>query len=410
PSRVDARTIEAPEAWVQSACALCSTGCAVDIGVKNGRIVGVRGRAVDRVNRGRLGPKGLHVWAANESPDRLTRPLVRKEGRLEPTSWEEAMSLVVRRARECVDLYGPGSVGFYTSGQLMLEEYYTQAIIARAGLRTNHLDSNTRLCTSTAATALIESFGTDGDPGSYADYDVTDALFLVGHNMAETQTVLWARVLDRLAGPERPRIVVVDPRLTPTAREADVHLAPRVGTNLALLNGLLRSLLRAGHVDREFIEAHTIGIESLERAVADYTPERVDRITGVKPRSLGAAAEILGSSKTLVSSCLQGVYQSMQATAAAVQVNNLHLIRGLIGRPGCTVFQMNGQPTAQNTRECGANGELAAFLNWDNPAHVACLAKHWNVAPERFPHYGPPTHVMQMMQYAEEGSLRFLWI
>ena len=410
PVRVDERSLADVERWVPSVCVLCSTGCGIDVGVAGGRIVGVRGRANDRVNHGRLGPKGMHGWEANQSGDRLTMPLVRRDGRLVPATWDEAMDLIVSRSKADIERYGPGSHGFYNSGQLFLEEYYTLSIIADAGIGTAHLDGNTRLCTATAAVSLIESFGTDGAPGSYADYDLTDALFMVGHNMASTQTVLWARVLDRLGGPNPPKLVVVDPRQTQAARRADVHLAPRPGTNLPLLNGLLRILITNGWVDSDFIRDHTVDFETLVTATEPWTPDRVESVCRVPAAKLEAAAEILGTTPTLVSSCLQGVYQSLQATASAVQVNNLHLIRGLIGKPGSTVFQMNGQPTAQNTRECGANGEFIAFRNWHNPEHVAQTAKVWNVEPSKLPTWTPPTHAMQIFHLAETGSIRLLWI
>jgi anaerobic selenocysteine-containing dehydrogenase len=410
PVRVDQRTDRPPERWVQSVCVLCSTGCGIDVGVAGGQIVGVRGRATDRVNHGRLGPKGLHGWEANHSADRLTRPLIREEGALREASWDEAMSRIVERSKHDLAEYGPGSHGFYNSGQLFLEEYYTLATISDAGIGTNHLDGNTRLCTSTASIALIESFGTDGQPGSYADFDLTDAVFLVGHNMASTQTVLWSRVLDRLEGPRPPRLVVVDPRPTQAAHRADVHLAPRPGTNLPLLNGLLRILIEKGWIDSDFIRDHTVDFEQLVETTAPWTPGAVATVTNVPADRLEAAAEVLGTTPTLVSTCLQGVYQSLQATASAVQVNNLHIIRGLIGKPGSTVFQMNGQPTAQNTRECGANGEFVAFRNWQNPDHVAEQARIWNVEPSTLPTWTPPTHAMQIFQFAEAGSIRFLWI
>jgi ferredoxin-nitrate reductase len=410
PTRVDEATVDRPDHWVQSACVLCSVGCALDIGVKANRIVGVRGRAVDRANRGRLGPKGLHGWQANHHPDRLTRPLVRRNGRLIPVSWDEAMDLVVARSRAVKAEHGGGGIGIYNSGQLFLEEYYTLSLIGDAGLGTPHMDGSTRLCTATAALALIESFGSDGNPGSYRDLDVTDAILHIGHNVAETQTVLWSRILDRRRGPRPPVLLVIDPRRTITAAEADVHLAPRLGTNLPLLNGLLHLVIANGRLDRSFIDAHTVGFEALQDVVAKWTPDRVAEITGIATRQLHEAAAILGHVDTLVSTVLQGVYQSMQATATAVQVNNLHLIRGLIGKPGATVFQMNGQPTAQNTRECGANGELVALRNWRNPAHVAELARAWNVDPRTLPTWGPPTHAMQIFRYAEEGSIRLLWV
>jgi anaerobic selenocysteine-containing dehydrogenase len=410
PARLDELTPEQPDRWVQSVCVLCSTGCGIDIGVRDGRIVGVRGREIDRVNLGRLGPKGLHGWEANASPDRLTSPLIRRGRRLEPATWEEAMALVARRSRETIDRYTPGAVGFYNTGQLTLEEYYTLSIIGDAGVGTPHMDGNTRLCTATAAMALIESFGADGDPGSYTDFDTTEAIFHVGHNAPVTQTVLWMRILDRRRGPRPPALVVADPRRTPAAEEADVHLAPRLGTNVALMNGLLKLIVDAGHVDHDFVARHTVGFESLCATIASWTAERTESITGVPAARLREAADVLGRAPTLVSTVLQGVYQSMQATAAAVQVNNLHLIRGLIGKPGATVFQMNGQPSAQNTRECGANGELVAFRNWANPEHVKELADYWNVEVTRIPHHQPPTHAMKIFRHAEEGSLRFLWI
>ena len=410
PNRVDQRTGTEADQWIQSTCVLCSTGCAVDIGVKEGRIVGVRGREGDRVNRGRLGPKGLHGWEANGHEDRLKRPLIREQGRLREAPWDEAMDLLVRKVKETKEKYTPGAIGFYNSGQLLLEEYYALAMIGDVGVGTPHMDGNTRLCTATAAMALIESFGTDGDPGSYTDFDLTDTIFLFGHNMAETQTVLWMRVLDRLSGPRRPKLLVIDPRRTATAREADIHLSPRVGTNLPLISGLLHLVIKEGKLDREFIRDHTVGFDSLETAVQTWTPHRVSQLTGLPVKQLEAAADLLGNTPTLVSTCLQGVYQSLQATASAVQVNNLHLIRGLIGKPGSTVFQMNGQPSAQNTRECGANGEMVAFRNWQNEEHIKEQARLWNVHPEQIPHATPPTHAMQIFRYAEMGSIRFLWI
>lgn len=403
-------TEEDVERWVPSASVLHSNGDAMDIAVRHGRIVGVRGRATDRVNRGRLGPKDLYGWQANGSPDRLTRPLVRENGRLVPCDWDTAMGRIAARTRYLLDERGPGSIGFYTTGQLFLEEYYTLAVLARAGIGTNHLDGNTRLCTATAAEALKESFGCDGQPGSYEDIDHCDALALFGHNMAETQTVLWARVLDRLGGGDPPALVCVDPRTTPVARQATVHLAPRPGTNVALLNALLHEIIRTGNVDRAYVDAHTVGFEELARTVEPCTPRWASRICDVPAPGIERAAEIIGGAERLTSTVLQGFYQSHQATAAAVQVNNLHLIRGMLGRPGRGVLQMNGQPSAENARECGADGDLPGFRNWQNDSHVAELAELWNVPPERIPHYAPPTHAMQMFRYAEQGTLRMLWI
>ncbi len=398
------------ERWVQSASLLHSNGDAMDIAVKDGTIVGVRGRCEDRVNRGRLDPKDLFGWQANNSPDRLRRPLVRTDGVLVETDWDTAMSLVVARTKDLLAERGPGALGFYTTGQLFLEEYYTLATIVRGGLSCNHLDGNTRLCTATAGEALKESFGSDGQPGSYDDIDSADTIALWGHNVAETQAVLWMRILDRLGGSRPPRLLVVDPRRTPVSKEATVHLRPLPGTNVALFNALLQQLIAHDLVDHHFIETRTVGYADLEEAVRPYTPEVAEQICDVPARDVERAARLLGESERLLSTVLQGVYQSHQATLAAMQVNNMHLVRGMLGKPGCGILQMNGQPTAENTRETGANGDLPGFRNWANDDHVADLARVWNLEPSAIPHAGPPTHAMQIFRYVEQGSIRFLWV
>ena len=410
PVRLDERKSEEPDEWVQSACVLCSNGCGMDIGVKDGQIVGVRGRVQDRVNHGRLGPKGLNGWEANNSKDRLTKPLIKRNGKLEETSWDTAMNLLVKVSKDIIEKHTSLGIGFYTSGQLFLEEYYTLAVIGKAGLGTPHMDGNTRLCTATAAAALKETFGSDGQPGSYTDIDTTDVIFHFGHNIASQQTVLWMRILDRLAGDNPPKIIVVDPRNTFTAEKATVHLAPKPGTNIPLMNGLLNLIIEAGKINKRYIQAHTVGFDKLKEIVSKWPPERVQKITGVPAEKLREAAQILGDAKSLVSTVLQGVFQSMQATAAAIQVNNLHLIRGLLARDGCGIYQMNGQPTAQNTRETGADGDLPGFRNWGNKEHVQQLADLWNVDLDKIPHWSPPTHAMQIWRFAETGTIKLLWI
>lgn len=415
PTRVDTfladgLTKDDVDRWVQSATILHSNGDGLDIAVKDGRMVGVRGRAVDRVNHGRLDPKDLFGWQANHSADRLTTPLIRRGGKLVETDWGTAMDAVAGRTKQLLDERGPSSVGFYTTGQLFLEEYYTLALIGHGGIGTNHMDGNTRLCTATAAAALKQSFGCDGQPGSYTDIDHADVIALYGHNMAETQTVTWTRILDRLAGPNPPAVICVDPRRTPVARAATMHLAPRPGTNVVLMNGLLHEILRRGWIDEKYIEDHTVGFDELRTQLDDYPLEKAAEICDVPIEDLREAARLLGTAERLLSTVLQGFYQSHQATAAAVQVNNIHLVRGMLGRPGCGVLQMNGQPTAQNTRECGADGDLPAFRNWANESHVEDLARVWNIDPMRIPHYTAPTHLMQMMRYVEDGSIRFLYV
>ncbi|KAB5576489.1 hypothetical protein GE09DRAFT_1170103 [Coniochaeta sp. 2T2.1] len=362
PTRVDKACDEEPDNWVQSACVLCSNGCGLDIGVKNGKIVGVRGRATDRVNKGR--------WRAVHREDRLMHPLIRKNGKLERASWDEAMDLIVAKTKHLQEELTNHSIAFYTTGQLFLEEYYALAMVGKAGLHTLHMDGNTRLCTATAATAMRESFGSDGQPGSYRDIDYTECIFMVGHNMAATQTVLWSRILDRLEGPFPPNLTVVDPRLSESARKATLHLAPKVGTNLALLNGIQHLMFKNGWTDTDFLSRHVIGLEDLKATVAEYDPQTVSNITGIPIPDLEEAARLLGTG----------------------------------------ILQMNGQPTAQNNREAGCDGEYPGFRNHQNPAHMAELARLWNIDPIQVPHWNEPTHIMNLLNYMEAGSVKMFWI
>jgi anaerobic selenocysteine-containing dehydrogenase len=395
PERVDEFLVDGVaasevERWVRGACLLCSNGCGLEIAVRDGRMVGVRGRAEDRVNHGRLGPKGLYGWQG-EQHERLTTPLIRQSGRLVETDWETAMSEVVARSRALLNAKGALSHGFFTCGQLMTEEYYTLAVIGKGGLGTPHMDGNTRWCTATASAAFQESFGCDGQPGSYTDIDSCDALFLFGHNVAETQTVLWARMLDRLDGADPPRLVCVDPRRTNVAERATVHLPIRNGTNMALMNALVHEQIARGYLDEDYVDAHTIGFDEIEALTRDATPQWAAEACGVPAEDIRAAAEIFGTSERVVSTCSMGFYQSHQATAASCQVNNLLLLRGMLGRPGAGILQMNGQPSAENNREAGCGPALPGFRNWENPEHVRELAELWNVDPIVIPHWAPPT-------------------
>lgn len=257
---------------------------------------------------------------------------------------------------------------------------------------------------------MRESFGADGQPGSYTDVDYTDCLFIVGHNVASTQTVLWSRMLDRLDGPNPPKLVVVDPRVSYTAERATVHLAPKIGTNLALLNGIEHLLFKNDWVNEEYIAKHVVGVEALREVVEKYTPSYVEDITGVPASQLEEAAMIIGTSKSLLSTALQGVYQSNQATASACQINNINLLRGFIGKPGSGVLQMNGQPTAQNNRETGCDGEFPGFRNFQNPSHMQEIADIWNIDYFKMPHWSQPTHIENMLTYIAKGSIEMLWV
>ncbi|MBX6382778.1 MAG: molybdopterin-dependent oxidoreductase [Microbispora sp.] len=395
------------ERWVRAVSAAGAGGDALDLAVRGGRIVGVRGRAGDRVNHGRLDPREWHAWQPRAG--RLTRPLVRENGRLVETTWDVAMDRVVARSRQL--LARPGGwarLAFHTGTRLFLEEHYTLAVIGKAGIGTPHMDGDTRWGAAAAAAALAASFGADGQPGSYTDVDHCDALALWGHDCAASHPVLWERMLDRRLGSRPPAMIAVGPGGTAAAGEADVHLAVRPGTNVALLNGLLHELIAGGWHDAAYVAAHTVGFERLWRVVEAYPAKRAAEICGVPVSRIEQAAEILGAAERLVSTVSPHFLASNQATAAACQVNNVHLLRGMLGRPGAGLLQLGGPGC--DALVAGSAGDLPGLRNWADPGHVRELADLWNVDPAVIPHWGPATHATQILRYAEEGSIGLLWI
>ena len=399
-----------PNSWVHSACILCSNGCGIDIGVKNGAIVGVRGRVDHPVSFGHLGPKGEHGWVANASPRRGRTPMIRrsKSEPLRPVSWTQALDFFEERFRAAWSA-GHQNLAVYSSGQLLLEEFYTLAKIWRGGLGSSNIDGNTRLCTASAATALTATFGSDGPVASYADVDQAKLLVLYGHNVAETQTVLWERMLaaKRANG---ARIIVVDPRKTPTVRQgADLHLQIRVGTNAALMNGIIHLLIARGHVKRDFVAAHTVGFDSLASVAAEYPPERAAQICGISPADLETAAEWIGAAPQMVSTALMGFYQSVEATANSNLINAVHLLTGAIGKPGAGPLLMAGQPSAMNNRETGAGGSYPAYRNHHNERHMRELCDLWKLDFDTFRPENA-NDILLMMEKAERGEIEFLWV
>ena len=273
--------VEGPvERWVRSACVLCSHGCGLEIGVRDGRIVGVRGADGDRVNHGRLGPKGLYGWQANKAADRLLHPLVRRDGELREASWDEAMDLVVERSRELLATKGSGALGFYTSGQLFIEDYYTLALVARGGIGTNHLDGNTRLCTATAGA------GAEGDVRLRRPAGRRPRPRVLRHDPARRASTRPRRrrcsgctSSTGCTGPNPPRSIVIDPRETPVGARGRRASRDPAGTNLALLNGLAQQLIENDLVDRDFVDgAHRRDRGAREDRGAGTRRERVAEI------------------------------------------------------------------------------------------------------------------------------------
>ena len=399
-----------PDKWVHSACILCSNGCGMDIAVKDGKIVGVRGNPDHPVNFGHLGPKGEHACVANNTRKRGTAPMIRrsKEEALKPVSWDEALDFFIERFKQAW-MQGHQNLACYSSGQLTVEELYTLGKLWRAGLKSANIDGNTRLCTATSATGLMSNFGCDGPVASYVDIDEAELLCLYGHNVAEVQTVLWERMLAAKKA-NGGRIIVFDPRKTPTVTQgADLHIPVRVGTNVALMNGIIHLVIKNTWIDQAFIEAHTVGFTSLKAVTDRYTPERVAAICGIAQRDLEIAVEWMATTPKMVSTVLQGFYQSVEATASSSLVNTVHLLLGAIGKPGAGPLLMAGQPSAMSNRETGAGGSYPGYRNPHSDIQMRDLCEKWNIDFETFtPEV--PKDILTMMEAAERGEIEFMWV
>ncbi len=321
-----------PDRWVATTCGYCSVGCGMFIGVKDERVVAVRGNPSHPVNAGKLCPKGLSEHYTLEAENRARSPLLKKNGKLIGTSWDEALDTMVAKFKEVQKKHGPDSVGVISTGQLVTEEFYTLGKLVQLGIGTKNYDGNTTLCMASAVSGYKRSFGSDGPPGAYEDFEKADVILLIGANIAENHPILCQRLE---ANPTKT-LIVVDPRVTKTAMLADLYLPIKPRTDVALLNGMIHILIKHELIDREYIERNTSGFEELKKFVESYTPERVSALTGLSQELIYKTALLYGQAKAALIGWTMGVNHSTQGTATVNAINNLALITGNIGREGAS--------------------------------------------------------------------------
>jgi nitrate reductase (cytochrome) len=376
------------DSWHKGVCRFCGTGCGMMIGVKNNKVVDVKGDE-DAHNRGRLCIKGLVNKEILYTKDRALYPMIRKNGELKRATWDDAMALVAERFRESITTHGPDSVAYYGSGQLYTQESYTANKLFKAGIGTNNVDGNPRLCMASAVTGYTTTFGKDEPPGCYEDMDYADCFFITGSNTLECHPILWERILDRKRSYPDTKIIVVDPRRTMTARHADVHLPIYPGTDVSLYNSMIYEFIRNDFIDRSMVENYLSfqdvkgmrTFEDLKRHVAKYAPEQAAKTCGISPRDISEVASLFASSQATMSLWTMGLNQQVQATAANRGVCAMHLLTGHFGRPGATPFSVTGQPNAcGGVRDTGAlshalpNGRVVV-----NPKHREEMEDLWKV-------------------------------
>ena len=398
----------------RSTCPYCGVGCGVVIESTGSQITGVRGDPDHPAKFGRLCTKGstLHRTATAEVTlqTRLLQPMRRLVRGQAPQAvgWRHALDLAADRFAATIQAHGPDAVGFYLSGQLLTEDYYVFNKLAKGLIGTNNIDTNSRLCMSSAVAGYKQSLGADAPPACYEDLALADCLFITGSNAAWAHPILFRRIEDARAANPDMKMVVVDPRRTDTAAVADLHLAIQPGTDVLLYHGMLHLMLWEGWVDNAYIAARTTGFAELRTLVRDATPAAVATACGIRQEDLVEAARLFATSPATLSLYCQGLNQSAAGTAKNTALINLHLATGQIGKPGAGPFSLTGQPNAMGGREVGGMANLlSAHRDLGNAGHRAEVAALWGVddVPAR-----PGKSAVELFQAAADGEVKALWI
>ena len=398
----------------KSTCPYCGVGCGVVIESQDEQITGVRGDPDHPANFGRLCSKGstlaLTATAAVTRQTRLLQPMRRTQRHEAPQAlpWGKALDFAAESFARIIGEHGPDSVGFYLSGQLLTEDYYVFNKLAKGLIGTNNLDTNSRLCMSSAVAGYKQTLGADAPPACYEDVAHAQCIFIVGSNTAFAHPILFRRIEDAKAANPALKIICCDPRRTDTAEIADLYLPIQPGTDVALFNGMLHIMLWEGWTDTAWMTAHTSGFEALKATVRDYTPELVSETCGLTKEDLLGAARMFATSTATLSLYCMGLNQSSHGTDKNAALINLHLATGQIGKAGAGPFSLTGQPNAMGGREVGGMANLlSGHRDMGNAAHRAEVASLWGVesVPEK-----PGTTAIEMFQAAADGQIKALWI
>ena len=397
---------------VRTGCPYCGTGCGLIAEVSGGRVSAVKGDPLHPVNRGATCRKPLALPEALTAPDRATQPLWRDtlDERFREQSWRKSIAAIARRIEEVSAHHGPDAIALYISGQLLSEDYYAANKLAKGFIGTNNVDSNSRLCMSSAVSAYTGALGSDGPPASYADIEHCDHMLVLGSNTSACHPIVWSRMRRRQQ--EGATITVVDPRCTPTAEGADRHLQVRPGADLPLLSAMLHVLDAEDLVDREFMRRHVDGAEEGLAAAGEWTPERAAQACAVPAEEIVAAARAFGRARRSLVLWSMGANQSTVGTLKNRALINLCLATGNIGRPGSGPLSLTGQPNAMGGRESGGLAHLLpGYRKVTDPDHRAEMRRLWDVpagAPGISPAPGIPA--TELVDALEADRVKLVWI
>ncbi|MGI4762974.1 MAG: molybdopterin-dependent oxidoreductase [Janthinobacterium lividum] len=394
-----------------SICCYCGVGCGVLVQPEKNGDVTVTGNPDYPVNKGALCSKGLNLqYTVNDRSDRLLYPQMRygKNHPLQRVSWDEALARTAAVFKTFIEQYGPDSVAFYASGQCLTEEYYVLNKLMKGFIGSNNLDTNSRLCMSSAVVGYKMALGEDSVPVCYDDIELADCLLVAGANPAWCHPILWRRVEAHKAAHPATKIIVIDPRATDSTALADLHLPLIPGTDVVLLQALARVLIENGDVDLAFIEQHAEGFEAYRDIVLARPLAESAKLCGVPEAAIRLAAGYLGSARAFLSMWTMGLNQSAVGVDKNLALLNLHLITGQIGRPGAGPLSLTGQPNAMGGREVGGlSNLLPAHRNLASPAHRAEVQQFWGSGPLAAT---PGYTATEMFEALEDGRLKAIWI
>jgi len=398
--------------WKYATCGYCSTGCSIEVGLNDdGTPVASRGLADADVNRGKLCIKGIFEHELfRKTAGRGNKPLVRAQ-RFEPfreTGWDEALDKTGSEIQRIQEKYGRDSFAIVSTGQIMTEEFYTLGKLARGVIGTNNYDGNTTLCMSSAVSGYKRSFGSDGPPGCYEDFDHTECLLAIGSNLPEQHPIIYWRLKEALEKRKFP-VIVVDPRVTMFAQMADMHLAINPGTDLVLLNALAHVILKEGLHNPDYIAAHTEGFEAFKALVEQYDPTTASLICGIDEDRIRHVARVYAKADAAMTIWTMGINQSTHGSDGVVAINNLNLITANIGKPGGTSLSITGQCNAMGTREWSSCSGLPGYRALEKEKDREEIAKFWGIDPAFFPTQRG-MFMTDILPAIETGQIKGLWL
>lgn len=399
--------------WKYSVCNYCSTGCSIEIGLdEQGKVVTSRGHAGADVNRGKLCIKGLTETELFDSSGRGDEPLIRQRfhEEFETCSWDHALDHTAAKIKEIQDKYGRDSFAVVSTGQLMTEEFYTLGKLTRGCIGTNNYDGNTTLCMASAVSGYKRSFGSDGPPGCYADFEHTDCLMAFGSNLPEQHPIIYWRLKEALEKRSFP-LIVVDPRVTMLAQFADIHLPITPGTDCILINSMLQVIFTENLQDQSYIDAHTNGFAELKELVMrpEYDPRRAQHACGIDEDRIRMVARIYTKAGAAMSIWTMGINQSTHGSDGVANINNLNLITGNIGKPGGTSLSITGQCNAMGTREWSSCSGLPGYRYLENENDRQEIADYWGIDPEFFPKKRGLAQT-DIFPAIETGEIKGMWL